>query len=177
MVTTKEMEIYVAKFFGLQQTRTGRIKISNNALFIPNVYWDLSHEADVLIMSHSGYLTEVEIKISKSDMLQEFKKRKYIIEKQYRKIKYYYVAFPDFLLPTANRMFPKNVGFLVYDNEDKKLYKIRNSSIMNNYKLSINEKYDLARLLQYRVWKDRFRQTKIPKTKVVENENWLIEHL
>lgn len=46
---------------------------------VPNVSWGLlPHEADLLAMTDAGYLSEVEIKISKADFLADKDKRKHL---------------------------------------------------------------------------------------------------
>lgn len=45
-------------------------------IMIPNLSWGLlQYEADFVVVSKSGYLTEVEIKRSYSDFLADFKKK------------------------------------------------------------------------------------------------------
>ena len=44
-------------------------------IFVPNLSWGLlNHEADLVILTKSGYLTEVEIKRSWEDFKADFKK-------------------------------------------------------------------------------------------------------
>ena len=44
-------------------------------IFVPNVSWGLlNHEADMVVMTKSGYLTEIEIKRSWEDFKADFKK-------------------------------------------------------------------------------------------------------
>ena len=59
-----QVELGLAKYFDLRKN-----------IIVTNVSWGmLLHEADLLILSKSGYLTEVEIKRSWSDFLADFKK-------------------------------------------------------------------------------------------------------
>lgn len=60
-----EIEYFIAKDAGWR-----------NHVIIPNVSWGFfnSHEADIVILSPSGYLTEIEIKRSCSDLCNDFKK-------------------------------------------------------------------------------------------------------
>ena len=63
-ITTLEMEIAVMRWLGIRQN-----------LVVPNVSWGLlNYEADVVSLTPSGYATEVEIKVSKADLLADFKK-------------------------------------------------------------------------------------------------------
>lgn len=46
-----------------------------NDIIVPNVSWGLlNHEADMVVMTKSGYLTEIEIKRSWEDFKADFKK-------------------------------------------------------------------------------------------------------
>jgi len=59
-ITTPEMECALAGWFDYRQN-----------LIVPCVYWGVgyyTHECDLLIVSRAGYVTEVEIKISRSDL-------------------------------------------------------------------------------------------------------------
>lgn len=50
--------------------RCRRLDYRRNTV-VPNAYWGLglTWEADLLVISKAGYLTEVEIKVSKADLL------------------------------------------------------------------------------------------------------------
>ncbi len=45
-------------------------------LIVPNVWWGmgLNHECDLMVMTRSGYVYEVEIKTSKADLVRDLKK-------------------------------------------------------------------------------------------------------
>jgi hypothetical protein len=61
-----EIEIAVANFFG---HRTN--------IIVPNVWWGmdgLDHECDLLVVSGSGYASEIEIKVTGSDIKRDLKK-------------------------------------------------------------------------------------------------------
>lgn len=47
-------------------------------LIVPNVSWgfDLKYEADLLVVSPAGYVTEIEIKVSRGDIKADLKKHK-----------------------------------------------------------------------------------------------------
>jgi hypothetical protein len=68
---TIEMEYYLARYFDWRRN-----------VIVPNVSWGLwydrrysGYEKDLFIVSECGYATEVEIKISKSDLAKEKYKR------------------------------------------------------------------------------------------------------
>jgi hypothetical protein len=65
-MNTREIELAIARLFNYRQ-----------CLIVPNVSWGLSglgHECDVLVVRPSGYAIEIEIKISKSDLIKDLKK-------------------------------------------------------------------------------------------------------
>jgi len=63
-ITTIEIEERVAQYFGPRE-----------CIIVPNISWGINiHECDLLIIRKSGYGIEVEIKISKSDLIADAKK-------------------------------------------------------------------------------------------------------
>lgn len=64
-----------------------------NDIMIPNLSWGLlDYEADFVVLSKSGYLTEVEIKRSFADFKADFKKaHKHDDERVY----YFYYCVPE----------------------------------------------------------------------------------
>jgi len=144
-MNTKVMEIALAKYFDPCKN-----------LIVPNVsYGMIRYECDLLLMSKSGYLTEIEIKISKQDLKKDRKKRH---NHDSRKIKYLYFAIPYKLIEDKDK-----AGIIVVKNNLRNFnpfYKqrniceiIRKPKILNKYKLSDKEKFKLARLGAIRVWK------------------------
>lgn len=125
-ITVSEIEVAIARRFDVRQH-----------IIVPNVSWGfLTYEADMLIISKAGYVTEVEIKISKSDFLADFKKRKHNHNSML--IKEFYYAMPLSLYEKCKDIIPETVGVIVvlsYDNgfhasikkhcppKDKRLYR------------------------------------------------------
>ena len=70
----------------------------------------VNHECDMLIVSKNQYLTEVEIKISLSDLRADFKK-----EHQHKdeNIKNFYYAFPEEMKEKAIKLIPEKAGILI----------------------------------------------------------------
>lgn len=70
----------------------------------------VNHECDMLIVTKNRYLTEVEIKISLSDLKADFKK-----EHQHKdeNIKNFYYAFPEEMKEKAIGLIPKEAGILI----------------------------------------------------------------
>lgn len=101
-LNTSDVESAVAKYFN------PRIN-----LIVPNVYWGLgfSYELDLLICSQSFYCTEVEIKVSKSDIKAEQNKRH---THRDNKIKRFFYAVPWYLQDCE--YLPSNCGLIVVDD-------------------------------------------------------------
>lgn len=152
-------------------------------IVIPNVDWGfLNHEADLLILSKSNYLTEIEIKRSWVDFKNDFKKKH---THQDKKLSHFYYAVPysvaekvfnwlyegEFDCPldwrftyTQSKVTGyketnlNKCGLIIY--ADKDLYRgipICGINVpaarIGNYKVSVEEELSLLRLLGLRVWK------------------------
>lgn len=77
------------------------------------------HECDMLVLSKSGYLTEIEIKRSWSDFLADFKKKHH--HESEGLIKYFYYCVPDALYERVkDYLYEKDIdcaGIITYDEE------------------------------------------------------------
>ncbi len=79
-------------------------------LIIPNVSWGLGiHECDLLVVTRSGYCTEVEIKVSKADLKKDIAKKHGHSSK---KIKTLYFAIPEYLMDCID-MIPERAGIYI----------------------------------------------------------------
>lgn len=116
-------------------------------LFVTNVDWGLlNHEADVIVMSKNGYLTEIEIKRSKADLRADFKKNH---KHNDILIKNLYFCIPTSLKDECLELIKthnyKVFGLILYD--DNKRFKIHHIGDRNNFRrLTNDERYRLARL-------------------------------
>ncbi len=70
----------------------------------------VNHECDMLIVTKNCYLTEVEIKISLSDLKADFKKKH---QHKDENIKNFYYAFPEEMKEKALELIPKECGILI----------------------------------------------------------------
>lgn len=84
----KTIEIEYALFYWLYKKKKHKITLNRYNYGIVELY----HECDILSVSNSGYLTEFEIKISKSDLKNDLKKRHHHNSKR---LKYQYFAIPE----------------------------------------------------------------------------------
>ena len=84
-------------------------------LIVPNVSYGFVRwgEIDMLKVEQSRYLTEIEIKVSLSDLKREWKKMRWapVYQDGFRKtIRRYYIAMPEGLYETGRAVIPDWVG-------------------------------------------------------------------
>lgn len=112
-MTTSEMEKLIYWYFK-DSSLVIVPKISGNNWWFDSetMLWKniVNHECDMLIVSKNQYLTEVEIKISLSDLRADFKK-----EHQHKdeNIKNFYYAFPEEMKDKAIKLIPEKAGILI----------------------------------------------------------------
>lgn len=86
----------------------------------PNISWGLglNHECDLLALDQKNRFTEVEIKISMSDLKKDFEKRHGHKSKYIGRLIY---AFPKTMLEQALPLIPKDCGIITVEQG---LYKV-----------------------------------------------------
>ena len=148
-VTTAEMEVAIAKYFGIR-----------THIVVPNLSWGFfSHECDLFLIRKSGFGFEVEIKRSKSDMMADFKKKHGHKDRRNRIVQLYY-AFPKELLPKVEEFVPDDCGILTvekycgWDNKNYTSVKmVRDAKRKKGAKrLTEKEQLQIARLGTLRIW-------------------------
>lgn len=119
-------------------------------IFVPNISWGLlNHEADLVVITKSGYLSEIEIKRSWSDFLADFKKGHG--HKDERVYKLYY-AVPESIAQKVIAFFIENKvannGLIIYgeDGGCKINYIPETPYFSGGRKLFIEECLTIARL-------------------------------
>lgn len=101
-LNTLDIEIAVADFYGTRQYTS-----------IPNVSWGLCvHECDLLIMSKLGWCTEIEIKVSKTDLIKDADK---MHKHKSDKIKCLFFAVPAELEEIALKHIPSHAGLITIE--------------------------------------------------------------
>ena len=111
----------------------------------------LWHECDMLVLSKSGYLTEIEIKRSFADFKNDFKKKHHHANSKL--IKYFYYCVPKSILEKAINYFIDNGkyavdGFITYDEYLwLEFHSVDNFMKMKREfrKLTLEEKFQVAR--------------------------------
>ncbi len=117
-------------------------------LIVPNVSWGMGmHECDLLILSKSGYATEIEIKISRGDLLKDRTKTHMHV---HQKISRIYFALPSTLLKDLDHV-PGRAG-IIEVRDDLSLNFLRLPKENKLYKFNTEEMYKLARLGTLRYW-------------------------
>lgn len=105
-ISTIEIECEIAKYFGVRTN-----------IIVPNISWGLAgmHECDMFIIKKTGFAVEVEIKISKSDLLADlladFKKGHSHIDRKNRIVEFYY-AMPFDLYEKVKDLIPEGAGII-----------------------------------------------------------------
>jgi len=135
-------------------------------MIVPNISWGLGiHECDLLIVSKAGYCTEVEIKVSKSDLKADLKKRH---GHKSRLIKKLYFAIPDYLQDCVE-LIPARAGIITVTSDGRQRCKcIRKPEITAARKLTSEQYLHLGRLASMRIW--GIKQALKYKTKAIDIE-------
>lgn len=139
-ITTLQMEILIANYFNPRQN-----------LVIPNISWGLwIHECDLLVMSKSGYLSEIEIKISVSDLKKDREKRHGHHDER---IKALYFAIPEYLFK-YKKYIPEKAGILVVKKIGNRFRVVLEKSPKMNktQTLLLEDQFKVARLGALRIW-------------------------
>ena len=148
-LTTTEMELAIAKYFGVRQN-----------IIVPNISWGFGmHECDMFIIKKSGIAVEVEIKRSKSDLLADFKKGHNHHDRQNR-ITELYFAFPESLYESCKDIVPEGAGIITCyrwtDYKDREQLgahtKRQSKRIKGARKLTEKEQMKIASLGTMRIW-------------------------
>lgn len=85
-------------------------------LIVPNVYygWNLDYEADLISVNSSRYVSEIEIKTSKSDLKKDFTKR-ICHNDPFDRIRYLWYAGPVELLDSFKELCPETSGIITVE--------------------------------------------------------------
>ncbi len=146
-MNTKDLEVTVAQYLNYRQN-----------IIVPNISWGLRvHECDLFMLSKTGYATEVEIKISKADLIKDFQKRH---SHSSNKIRRFFYAMPEEIYNKLDQevinSMPNKAGIIVV-YMDKYFFRrcriVRKALINNNArKLSDKEIQKLLHLGVMRTW-------------------------
>ena len=143
---TIEVELAVAQYFNPRQN-----------IVVPNVSWGFKgmHECDLFVLSKAGYASEIEIKVSKSDLMADKKKKHGHVSKY---IKNLFFAIPEKLYTEEIiSHIPERAGILMVKDHIwcgvHTVKKMRDPvSSKTPYKLSQSERMGIMRLATMRTW-------------------------
>ena len=137
--TTKEIELALALFFDKRKN-----------IVVPNVSWGIfKYELDLCVLdSKSFYAKEIEIKISKSDLKADSKKKHCHDNNM---IKYLYFAMPE-KMKNCDEFVPENAGILLVTEKGRVLVYRKPKVNKDAKKWEYKDAYKLARLGVMRFW-------------------------
>ena len=149
--TAKEIEIRLAYWFGIRKYVT-----------VPNVSWGLlPYEADLLILTRSGYVWEVEIKVSRGDLLRDRKKRH---QHDSRIVRQLWFAIPERIHACCVEHVPEKAGILVLCG-DGSVKEVRKTAVNRSApRLTDNAQFRFARLGALRIWSLKEKNLKLTAT-------------
>lgn len=148
-LSTLDMEVELSKYLNFRVN-----------LVVPNVSWGMfSHECDLIRLTPAGYCSEIEIKVSLSDLKKDKTKRhNHTDGGRYgkNKIKYLYFAIPEYLEKHIGHI-PERAGILVvheyrHGGGTLRTKEIRAPKMQCNYKFSEKERVKLLSLMAMRIW-------------------------
>jgi hypothetical protein len=147
-IKTIDIEVAIAKAYGVRKN-----------IIVPNISWGFGgmHECDMFIVSKAGIVTEIEIKLTKADLLADFKKGHDHKDRQGR-ITYFFYAMPQTMYEKCKDLIPPDAGILsCYRSEwdENKIYvseKRKGIKRKNARKLTPEEQFKIAWLGTMRIW-------------------------
>lgn len=138
---------------------------SSDCIVVPNLsYGLLNHEADLVVVTKNGILTEIEIKRSFQDLKKDFEKGTFHIDDR---VSRFYYCIPEKILDKALNLFMEqkekikelygydmyiSPGLIVYNDEGHICVKNDRSSRLKSRKIFLEEREKLARLMSLRYW-------------------------
>ena len=150
-ITTLEIEESLARFFDIRLN-----------VIIPNISYGFHglHECDIFVLKSNNYATEVEIKISLSDLKADFHKGH---DHKSNYIREFYYAFPIKFYEAFEPLIPKHAGIITCEVSDEIVYsRIRRNATVNPLakKLGIEDRLKIQRLGCMRIWSAKKREIK-----------------
>lgn len=141
--TSLDIEIALANYFNPRHN-----------VIVPNVWWGmgLNHECDLMVMTKSGYIYEIEIKTSKADLIRDLKKPHAHRSDKIRKL---YFCVPVSLLDECGDLIPNHAGIIIFHEEGEGpcyCHKRREAKTNRVPPLDAEAREKLYQLAAMRVW-------------------------
>jgi hypothetical protein len=163
---TKIAELVVASMFPIPRH-----------MCVANVAWSLlPYEADLIAVTQAGYMIEVEIKISLSDLKREDAKAKWRSRSFGELVSRFYYAMPGELWdkPAAQAAIRPGAGVIVIREVGNvlRVEMVREAERTSARALTQREQFDLARVGSYRAWSpfQRHRQRQLRAEHALEDK-------
>lgn len=146
-MTTLEIEVRMMEALNIREN-----------LIVPNVRHGMQicnrclHECDLLVLSASGFATEIEIKVDKSDLVEDQRKRHKHIHPGISRL---YFAVPAYLKEVALECIPERAGlYILYDDDETSVVLERTAKRSNPaIRWTDGDRLQLARLGAMRILK------------------------
>jgi len=145
-ITAQDIEIAVARWFGIR-----------SHVIVPNLSWGmLPYECDIAVMPVKGrYLYEVEIKVSKSDLIRDKDKQKWKWG-GISKVRKFWYAIPKKLEGSISHI-PEFAGiFIISEPEYSRKFcgieQVRKPKLLQAKPMTDEQRFNLARLGAMRIW-------------------------
>jgi hypothetical protein len=162
---TVQKEFYMISEKIIQQALFKFYNRLNHKLIVPNIYLHYS-EADLITVQASGYVNEIEIKLTKADFKRDFKKKKHRymheaknhVNLNYPRLhtpNYFWFCIPKTLLPKIDCDIPDDYGMILMDENGiyPEIYK--RAKIMHRQKVTDKQVRQIARSLMFKMWSVR----------------------
>lgn len=150
--TTPEIELAIAKYINIRAN-----------IIVPNIHWGLlPYEVDLLVLSSKGYATEIEIKVSVSDLKADKLKKH---DHSSHLIKRLFFAMP-LKMQDHIKHVPSKAGILFVD-ESGRVREHRKAKLNTAArKLTEKEIYQVLRLGNMRTWglRKKLLMQNLPRT-------------
>lgn len=141
----------------------------------PNIHLDWQfNEMDILGLRRSGYVDEVEIKLTRSDFLADFKKKVKVKDGKIEIVPgHFHTNFVDtpkhdavkqglahcnyfsFLMPESladKCEIPEYAGLYIYKERSNWIVEVKKAPLLHKRKISEQLKYEIGRKMAYRYW-------------------------
>jgi hypothetical protein len=133
-------------------------------LVVPNVYEKhYGREADIFVLRKSGYLVEVEIKLTAADWQRDGTKKSVVTRGRSMPISRLYYAVPENLIDSPPAWFGETTGLLVLHSREGKGHvrlsceERRPAALLTKDKARPEDVTQLLRAAYYRFWRARER--------------------
>lgn len=128
-------------------------------LVVPNIYLHYS-EADLITVQASGYVNEIEIKRTKVDFKNDFKKRKhtYMAEAATTRLhlpNYFWFAYPATIHESIDFEIPDYYGMIQIKFEKYPVIEKR-ARLLHKKKITDKQVRQIARSLMFKMWNTRW---------------------